>query len=79
MSSLRATITPDGQHVHLRGRLWPGEAFPASALPAKIAFYEALRDRKGGAYAETYAPTVKSLKAAQKIHQALNRRKEPTP
>ena len=75
---LKATITPDGQHVHLRGNLWPGEVFPANALPAKIAFYEALRDRLGGRYAQHHAPTVKTLKAAQKMHMALNRRKETT-
>ena len=76
MSSLRATITPDGQHVHLRGQLWSGEIFPVSALPAKIAFYEALRSRRGGRCAKHHAPTVKSLKAAEKIYQALNARKK---
>ena len=76
---LTATITPDGQHVHLRGQLWSGEIFPVSALPAKIAFYEALRDRRGGRYAKHYEPTVKALKRAQKIYDALHRRKEPAP
>ena len=77
MSSLRATITPDGQNVHLSGRLW-SETFPVSQLPDRIRFYEGLRDRKGGVHAQHYAPTVKALIAAQKIHQTLSRRKEPT-
>ena len=75
---LTATVTADGQHINLRGQLW-SETFPASALPHKIAFYEALRDRRGGAYAKHYEPTVKALQRAQKIYDALHRRKEPTP
>lgn len=75
---LKATITPDARHVDLRGKHW-SETFPVERLPEKIALYESLRDRKGGAYARHYAPTVRSLRAAQKIHQTLTtKRKEPT-
>ena len=76
-TGLRATITPDGSHVHLTGRIW-SETFPVSQLPDRITFYEGLRDRKGGVHAQHYAPTVKSLLAAQKIHAILNKPKEPT-
>ena len=75
MSNLRATITPDGKHVHLSGQLW-SETFPVERLAAKIAFYEGLRDRKGGQFAQHYDPTVKALRSAEKIHHALTRRKE---
>lgn len=30
-------------------------------LPGQLKFYRQLRDRKGGAYAEQYAPTVRAL------------------
>lgn len=76
--SISATITADFAHVALRGRLW-SETFPIDRLPAKIAFYEGLRDRKGGAYAEHYEPTVRALRRAQKVHTILNGEKETTP
>ena len=71
---LTAIVAADGQHINLRGRHW-SETFHASALPDKIAFYERLRDRRGGAFAKHYEPTVKALQRAQKIYDALNRRK----
>ncbi|MGP9790678.1 hypothetical protein [Roseinatronobacter sp. NSM] len=74
---LTATVTADGQHIHLRGRKW-AETFHASQLPCKIAFYESLRDRRAGEFAETYAPTVKALLRAQKTYQILNKPKETT-
>jgi hypothetical protein len=75
---LTATVTADGQHIHLRGRQW-SDTFPATDLPAKIALYETLRDRKGGAYAQHYEPTVKALQRAQKTYEILNRPKETKP
>lgn len=76
--SISATITADFAHVALRGRQW-SETFPIDRLPAKIAFYEGLRDRKGGAYAEHYAPTVDELRRAQKVITKISQRKEATP
>ena len=74
---LKATVSPNGQSVTIRGRIW-SETFPVSQIPDRIRFYEGLRDRKGGVHAQHYAPTVKSLLAAQKIHAILNKPKEPT-
>lgn len=67
-----ATVTADGQHIHLRGRRW-SETFPATDLPTRIGFYEKLRDRKNGAYAQHYAPTVDALRRVGKIYAQLNR------
>jgi hypothetical protein len=46
-------------------RSWQG-VFPITDLPATIAFYARLRDRKGGAYARHYAPTVEALERCRK-------------
>ena len=67
---LKAAVSPNGQSITIRGRTW-SETIPVSQLPDRIRFYEGLRDRKGGAYAETYAPTVTALKKAQKLHETL--------
>ena len=67
---LRATVSPNGQNITIRGRTW-SETIPVAQLPQRIAFYEGLRDRKNGAYAETYAPTVTALRKAQKLHETL--------
>lgn len=76
--SLTATITADFNHIALRGLYW-SETFPADRLPEKIAFYEGLRDRKGGAHAAHYAPTVDQLKRVQKIYATVNGKREATP
>lgn len=72
---LTATVTPDGQHVHIQGRHW-SETIPATQLAQRIAFYESLRDRKDGVFAHIYAPTVKALRGAQKVHFILTKPKE---
>lgn len=39
---------------------WSG-TYPVDALPRQLKFYRQLRDRKNGAYAQHYAPTVRAL------------------
>ncbi|HMT45533.1 MAG TPA: hypothetical protein PKE59_00300 [Novosphingobium sp.] len=57
-----ARLEPDGQRFVLDGVSWSG-VYPVSELPAQLRFYRGLRDRKGGAYAAFYQPTVASLEA----------------
>lgn len=73
--SITAMITPDFNHVHLQGQHW-SETFPITRLAEKIAFYASLRDRKGGAYAQHYEPTIKELERVQKIYTKLQQRKD---
>ena len=70
LPGLTAIVTADGQHVNLRGKLW-SETIPIAQLPDRIRLYEGLRDRKDGAYAKHYAPTVIALQKAQKLHATL--------
>lgn len=59
-----ATLSPDGRSFTIGGdgSGWTG-TYPVADLPAKLRFYRGLRDRKGGAYAAFYAPTVAALEA----------------
>jgi len=70
-----ATVSACGRFVDLSIDTW-SERFPVEKLASQIAFYEGLRDRKGGQYAQHYEGTVKALHAAQKIHTALHKPKE---
>jgi hypothetical protein len=52
----------DGQSFTITQSAWSG-TYPLDALPRQLKFYRYLRDRKKGAYAQFYAPTVRALEA----------------
>lgn len=52
----------------LRFRLSTGNwqnVYPIADLPAWLAFYREMRDRRAGRYAQFYTPTVAALEALQ--------------
>lgn len=53
-------LSDDGASFTLLLSLW-SECVPVSALSQRLRFYRSLRDRRGGAYAAFYAPTVRAL------------------
>lgn len=57
-----ARLEPNGQRFTLDGGGWSG-VYSVTELPAQLRFYRRLRDRKGGAYAAFYQPTVAALEA----------------
>lgn len=63
---MNAWLSPDGRTFVLEGGQeigrWRG-VYPVEDLPRQLRFYRGLRDRKGGAYAEFYEPTVMALEA----------------
>jgi hypothetical protein len=50
----------DGQRFTITMSAWSG-TYPVDALQRQLKFYRQLRDRKNGAYAQHYQPTVKAL------------------
>jgi len=50
----------DGQSFTITKSAWSG-TYPIDALPRQLKFYRQLRDRKNGAYAQHYQPTVEAL------------------
>ena len=50
----------DGQSFTITKSAWSG-TYPIDALPRQLKFYRQLRDRKNGAYAQHYGPTVRAL------------------
>ena len=57
----------DGHSFTITLSLWSG-TYPLDALPRQLKFYRHLRDRKNGAYAKHYEPTVRALeKFANKV------------
>lgn len=76
MSRPRATVAPDGRTITLTRASW-SETFAADQLPGRIALYETLRDRRGGAYAQHHEPTVRALRAAAKVLAHLSRKEHP--
>jgi len=50
----------DGQSFTITKSAWWG-TYPIDALPRQLKFYRQLRDRKNGAYAQHYEPTVRAL------------------
>lgn len=50
----------DGQSFTITHGAWSG-TYPVDALPRQLKFYRQLRDRKNGAYAQHYQPTVRAL------------------
>lgn len=50
----------DGQSFTITLSAWSG-TYPVDALPDQLKFYRRLRDRKNGAYAQHYEPTVRAL------------------
>ncbi len=50
----------DGQSFTIRIGAWSGK-YPIDALPRQMALYRQLRDRKNGAFAKHYQPTVRAL------------------
>lgn len=53
--------TEDGQSFTITMSAWAG-TYRLDALPRLLKFYRQLRDRKNGAYAQHYQPTVRALK-----------------
>lgn len=68
---MKAMMSADRSTVTMRGKSGWRHTFPASELPAKLAFYRGLRDRGGrvkgepGPYARHYEPTVTALERLQ--------------
>lgn len=56
----RVEASEDGASFTLTLGAWSGTR-RIDDLPGQLKFYRQLRDRKGGAYAEHYAPTVRAL------------------
>jgi len=54
------TESDDGQCFTITMAAWSGN-YPLEALPRQLKFYRQLRDRKNGAYAQHYQPTVRAL------------------
>lgn len=50
----------DGQSFTITHGAW-SSTYPIDALPRQLKFYRQLRDRKNGAYAQHYQPTVEAL------------------
>lgn len=50
----------DGQSFTITRSAWSG-TYPTDALQRQLKFYRQLRDRKNGAYAQHYGPTVRAL------------------
>ena len=50
----------DGQSFTITLSAWSG-TYPLDALPRQLKLYRQLRDRKNGAYAQHYGPTVRAL------------------
>ncbi len=50
----------DGQSFTITLSAWSG-TYSIDALPRQLKFYRQLRDRKNGAYAQHYGPTVRAL------------------
>lgn len=50
----------DGQSFTITLSVWSG-IYPIDALPHQLKLYRKLRDRKNGAYARHYEPTVRAL------------------
>lgn len=75
MSGSRATVDAQGA-IYFTTGVW-SETITASDLPGRIALYEGLAARphprtgEAGVYAANYAPKVKALQRAQKIHQTM--------
>lgn len=57
-----ARLSADGSTVIHESDNWQGR-FPVADLPRWIAFYQRLRDRKGGKYRGSYADDVAALEA----------------
>ena len=69
MSHAIANLSPDRSTVtHSRGA-W-SNTFPASELPAQLAFYEQLQARRGGAYADSYESDVIALRGVARLLKA---------
>lgn len=58
---IRCFLSADGESFTIKVGSWR-DTLPIGRLDSQIAFYEKLRDRKAGAYAEHYAPTVEALR-----------------
>lgn len=50
----------DGRSFTITADAWSG-TYPLDALQRQLKFYRQLRDRKNGAYAQHYQPTVEAL------------------
>ncbi|MBN8633217.1 MAG: hypothetical protein J0L76_20475 [Rhodobacterales bacterium] len=50
----------DGRSFRITKSAWAG-TYAIDALPRQLKFYRQLRDRKNGAYAQHYQPTVEAL------------------
>lgn len=63
---MRAFLSPDGRTFTLETGpehiVWRG-VYPIEDLRRWLTFYRGLRDRKGGAYAACYAPTIAALES----------------
>jgi len=53
-------VSDDGQSFTITLNAWSG-TYAMDALPQQLKFYRRLRDRKNGAYAQHYEPTVRAL------------------
>lgn len=74
-----ASLSEDGRTVLLALTNWQG-TFPVENLPAQLAFYRRMRDRKGGRYAAFYQPTLDALEAlAREIGPAPPTDDKPAP
>jgi hypothetical protein len=68
----RVEASEDGASFTLTLGAWSG-THPLDALPRQLQFYRQLRDRKNGAYAEHYAPTVRALETFARHHDLQKR------
>ena len=60
------TFDPVTSIVTLSGAGWRG-SFPISELPAQLALYRGLRDRRNRAFAAHYEETVQGLERVQRL------------
>lgn len=68
---MKVVISADGGTIRMKKKAW-SMSCPAADLPKWIKTYTALRDRKGGAFAQFYADDLADLLAAQKRLQERN-------
>jgi hypothetical protein len=64
LDPVRIALSADRTRIMFRRGKWIGD-FDAPDLARKIKFYEALRDREGGKYADRFSPIVEALKGVQ--------------
>ena len=62
----RVEASEDGASFTLTLGAWSG-TYRTDDLPVKLKFYRQLRDRKNGAYAKHYAPTVRALEEFERL------------